>query len=286
MNTGDFLTALFKEAGVSIEDSALKDITTKVANTEIADELVSKFNTTYFTEAAAKANPKIIGHFKAQLYNGLDDELKPLYDELEMPDDIKSELHSINSSTKRAAALVRKAKELTEKKATASKGDKAELNQQIEALNNEIKKIKTDSQIEKDNLKKDFDSKVDDLFLSQFLATQNYSSDAMKDLNYMLPKAKIQKALEEKGLKRILEGESFKLQTKDGTDHFENNTKVDFKSFAEKVLADNKFTTISQQPKPGSQQQQIVKGDIPDSKLKGLAQFDAKIQEASTQITL
>lgn len=285
MNTGEFITALFNNLGVSVDDAALKDIVTKIATTEISDDLVSKFNQGYMTEASAKANPKIANHFKAQHYNGLDDELKPLYDELELPDNVKSELLSITSSTKRAAALTRKVKELTEAKAGASKGDKEGLNEKITALNNEIAQIKIQAKTEIENANKSFDSKVNDLYLSQFLSSQKYASDGYKDEDFLLPKTKIEKALIEKGLIKKLEGKDFKLQTADGVDYFENNTKVDFKSFSEKVLSDNKLLALSE-PADRTKTTTIVTGNTDRNKLAGLAAFDERISEATAQIIL
>lgn len=280
MNLGEFLNASFKDIGVSIEDGALKELVTKVATMDISDDLVTKFNQNYLTEQAAKANPRIIGHFKAQLYNGLDDELKPLYDELEIPDDIKSELSSINSSTKRASALVRKVKELTEKKAGASKGEKGELNDQITALNNQIKEINKVRQEEIQKLQSEHNGKLDDLYMSQFLGTQKYANELIAGQNFLLPKSEIDKALKEKGLIRKLVGNEFILQTEQGTDYFEANTKVDFKSFGQKVLADKKYLAVTEPPKPTQPTTTVTNTGIDRSKASAVAEYDRAIAEA------
>jgi uncharacterized protein YehS (DUF1456 family) len=245
MNSAEFLNGLFTKVGVENDNPALKELVTKLAAVDISDDLVSKFNNSYMTEAAAKANTKIIGHFRAQHFNGLDDEIKPLYDELEIPDDVKAELFKETSSTKRAAMLLRKVKELENKKVGSSKGDKLELENQIKQLNGQIKTEKENAQAEIAKAKTEFDEQLKDVYLTQNLAGHKYASDHAKEEDFLLPKTKIAKALKEKNLKAVLDGKEFKLQTEQGVAYFENNNEVSFKTFTEKVLADNKLTTVT-----------------------------------------
>jgi hypothetical protein len=261
MNLAEFLNGSFTKVGVDIENPALKELITKSAALEISDELVTKFNSSYMTEAAAKANTKIIGHFKAQHYNGLDDEIKPLYDELEIPEDVKTELFKETSSTKRVATLLRKVKELENKKIGTSKGDKLELENQIKALNGQIKTEKENAQAEIAKAKSGFEEQLKDVYLTQNLASHKYASDHAKEEDFLLPKTKIAKALKEKNLKAVLDGKEFKLQTEQGVAYFENNNEVTFKSFTEKVLADNKLTAVSDPNPPIPPKQTIPSGN-------------------------
>jgi ribosomal protein L12E/L44/L45/RPP1/RPP2/uncharacterized protein YehS (DUF1456 family) len=277
MNQAEFLNGLFTKIGVDVENPALKEIVTKVAAMDISDELVAKFNSSYMTEAAAKANTKIIGHFRAQHYNGLDDEIKPLYDELEIPEEVKAELFKETSSTKRVATLIRKVKELESKKVGTSKGDKLELENQIKALNGQIKTEKETAQAEIAKAKNDFDDKLKDVYLTQNLSGITYASDSYKDEDFLLPKTKINQALKAKNLKVVLDGKEFKLQTEQGVAHFENNQEVTFKSFTDKILADNKYTAVSDPAKQNQPQKTIV---VENGK-KGFdtSKFDQKFAE-------
>lgn len=279
MNLAEFLNGSFTKVGVDVENPALKELVTKAATIEMQDELVTKFNEKYMTEAAAKSNPKIIGHFKAQHYNGLDDEIKPLYDELGIPEEVKAELFKETSSTKRVASLLRKVKELESKTAGASKGDKKELEDQIKALNGQIKTEKDNAQAEIAKAKSEFDEKLKDVYLTQNLSGHNYASDNLKDEDFLLPKNKIAKALKDKNLKVILDGKEFKLQTEQGVAYFENNNEVSFKSFTEKVLADNKYTAVTTTPNQPEPQKQIITTQS-HSKQMGAEVYDQMIREA------
>jgi uncharacterized protein YehS (DUF1456 family) len=280
MNLAEFLNGSFTKVGVDVETPALKEIVTKAAALEISDELVTKFNSLYMTEAAAKSNPKIIGHFRAQHYNGLDDEIKPLYDELGIPDDVKAELLKETSSTKRVSSMLRKVKELSELKAGATKGDKAELEKQIKELNGLVKTEKDNAKLEIDKVKNDFDERLKDVYLTQNLSGITYASDSYKDEDFLLPKTKIAQALKAKNLKVVLDGKEFKLQTEQGVAYFDNNQEVNFKSFTDKILADNKYTAVSEPGKPKEQQTIIV-----DSGKKGLdtSKFDQRYAELHPQ---
>ncbi len=282
MNSAEFLNGLFTKIGVDVENPALKEVVTKVAAIDISDELVTKFNSSYMTEAAAKANTKIIGHFKAQHYNGLDDEIKPLYDELGIPEEVKAELFKEASSTKRVSSLLRKVKELTETKAGASKGDKAELEKQIKELNGQIKTEKDNAKLEIDKAKTDFDDKLKDLYLTQNLSGITYVSDSYKDEDFLLPKTKIAQALKAKNLKVVLDGKDFKLQTEQGVAYFENNQEVNFKSFTDKILADNKYTSVTTQSQAPNKTVVQTK-TLNHVNSNGVSAYDLMIQEAEAQ---
>lgn len=274
MNLGEHLNAIFTKAGVPQDDPALKDLVTKVATIEIKDELTEKFNQTYLTVEAAKHNPEIKKSFFATALNGVDTEVQNILQELQYGDEIKTEIEAEKNTYKKVGILAKKIKELESQKAGASKGEKAELSKQIEALNTEIKTVKENAKKETEAVKNDYQEKLKDVYLTQILSGFKYASDLAKDKDYLLPKTYIADALKEKKLRTVLDGKDFKLETESGTDYFENNSKVDFKTFTEKVLAQHKLPAVSETTQTTTQTQTIT-----GNKKLDTSKFDARFNE-------
>lgn len=254
MNLGEHLNAIFTKSGVEVDNPALKDLVTKVATIEVSDELIGKFNENFLSVEAAKHNPKLKAHYYAQAYNGLDTELETVANELEVPKDVFDEIvrATDKASTKRASALVRKIKELEAQKAAAPKGETKELQNQI----NEFKKQLADKDKEKEQFAKqkeaEFNEKITSYVIASKLSGFKYSSDLAKEDEYLLPKTKLFKELKEKKLKVSLDKDDLKLETEDGTDYYEGSNKINFNSFAEKVLAQHKLLAVSDTTQPAT----------------------------------
>jgi hypothetical protein len=246
-NLGEYLNATFTSLGVEVENPALKELVTKAANIEMNDELVSKFNQGYFTIEAAKNNPKIISDVKAKIYNGEDENHKTLMDKYQLDEAAKAELLAEKSTPKRREILIDKIIALKAEKADADPAKKSELNDKITALNTELATLKgsTIPKAKFDEMESTYKKNLTDHYMNGVLQSKNYADPAYKDEDYLLPKSKIAKALEEKKLRTVLVDNKIKLETTDGLDYFENNKKVDFNSFADSVLAQNKYTAVS-----------------------------------------
>jgi len=132
-NLGEFLNALFLNAGVEVDNDTLKKIVTTTATSEIDQALVDKFNQSYLTINSAKNNPELKKHFYAVAMNGLDTELDNTMLELGLTDDVVNEIKAEKSSFKKAALLAKKVKSLeVEKSSTGSKTEKAEIQAKID----------------------------------------------------------------------------------------------------------------------------------------------------------
>jgi hypothetical protein len=247
---GEYLNTLAKQAGMSGEEPELKSLlsNTQISGYEIPEVIVQKLNGGLLTLESAKNNSEVKKHYFAQAYNGLDSELSGVFTELGISEEVKAELLLEKSSTKRASLLAKKVKEIESLKAGAGKGDKAELQKIIDGLNAQII-------TEKDTAKKTIEQKEGEykeslkgFMIGNNLSKFTYSTDLAKEENYLLPKTKITNALKEKGLRVVIENENLKLETEAGTDYFENNTKVDFNSFLEKTLSNNKLLAVSNEP--------------------------------------
>jgi hypothetical protein len=283
MNLGEHLNAIFTKSGVEVDNPALKELVTKVATIDVSDDLIGKFNENYLSIEAAKHNPKLKSHYFAQSLNGLDAELKTLADEEEIPAEVYDEIvkQTEKASTKRVGLLVKKIKELEGKK-SKSPAETKELANQINALKQQL----ADKDKEKDVFVKqketEYNNKIASYAKLQKLAGFKYASDLAKEDNYLLPMTKLNKALAEKKLKVTLDNDNLKLETEDGTDHYEGSTKIDFQSFTEKVLAQHNLLEVSNKS-PQTQIKTPVTQSLNPLKVTGSALYDKMIQEAEAQ---
>jgi hypothetical protein len=141
----DFITLLLQKAGVKMDDDAIAQALAlpELATVQIPDALVTPIDNGLLSLQAAKNNhPEVQSHYKAQIYDGVDKTLIRVMDEYKLSDEIKNEILSEKSSTKRIELLTSKLKEEAEKKSNAGKGEKDQLAQEIARLNGELKEVK------------------------------------------------------------------------------------------------------------------------------------------------
>lgn len=246
-NLGEYLNATFTSLGVDNEDPALKELVTKVATIEIKDDLVNKFNSGYFTIEAAKNNPVIFNDVYAKVYNGEDQNHKSLIKKYKLDPTVEAELLAEKSTPKRRELLIEKIAALNVQKDDGDTTKKAELTNKLNALNEELETLKgsTIPKTQFEEMENSYKKNLTDHYMNHVLSTKNYVDPAYKDEEFLLPKSKITKALEDKKLRTVLDKNKIKLETTDGLDYFENNKKVDFNAFADSVLAQNKYTAVS-----------------------------------------
>lgn len=249
-NLAETLTALFENVGLDNSNPTIIELQKKLAATETDDTFVSKLNEfkTRLTIEAAKNNPDLKKHFTATVLNGLDTELNNTMNELELADEIKNELLAEKNSYKRSSLLAKKVKDLEAAKVGANKGDKAEMQKQIDALNQQILAEKTNSVNAVKAKEAEYKDRFKGMLMNQFLSAKQIV-DYAKDESYLLAKTKIVNELKAKGYNVELENENLRLTNTDGSDVYVENKKIDFNTFAESVLANNKLiVTAPQKP--------------------------------------
>jgi hypothetical protein len=141
----DFITLLLQKAGVKMDDETITQALAlpELATVQIPDALVTPIDNGLLSLQAAKNNhPEVQSHYKAQIYDGVDKTLLRVIDEYKLSDEVKNEILSEKSSTKRIELLTAKLKDEAEKKSNAGKGEKDQLAQEIAKLNGELKEIK------------------------------------------------------------------------------------------------------------------------------------------------
>ena len=282
---------LAKKAGVDINDDSFKAIAEKLKDTEVSEDIAVKIESNLYDVESAKQNYTLKQHFTALALNGVDSELLATIDELlDGNEDAKNELISIRSTPKRAAALAKKIKELESVKTKADgKGDdeKAKKAQeQIDKLVSEFKAKEATylSQIEaKEKEKLDTISNFkEELFFSGL----KFATDFDLETNQLIAKQKIEKALLEKGAKKIFNTTTGKFELKRADDISldyldERNNKSSFEDFAKGVLTQNKLLAVSDSQRDSSQKVPLQQHQTDSSGIKiDTSAFDKSVDEA------
>lgn len=232
-------------------------------NAQIPDDLINAVNSNLMTLDTAKNNIELKKYFHAQALNGIDAELKNVLSELELDDDSRQAIESETSSYKRVSKSLKLVKELEAKKLQANtKGEKTELQKEIDRLNNEIKTTKLQMQEKESEFNSKLESTLTEYQLNSILSSKNYAfGDMPKDVLTLTAKNLLQSALTSKGVKIVRDNDNLKLVRAEAPDldYRENNTPVNIGDFVDRVLADNKLLKVSEaEPKTVAPQQQQI----------------------------
>jgi hypothetical protein len=243
---GTFISELAKIAGY--DETKLIDLLS--INAQIPDDLVNAVNASLMTMETAKNNIELKKYFHAQALNGVDAELRNALSELELDDENRTAIDSETSTYKKVSKSLKLVKELQEKKAqTNNKGEKTELQKEIDRLNNEIKTVKAQSEDKEKEFNSKLDSTLTEYQLNSILSSKNYALDGMpKDVLTLTAKNLLQSELSAKGIKIVRDNDKLKLVRVDAPDldYRENNTPVQLGDFVDSVLANNKLLKVSE----------------------------------------
>lgn len=256
----DFLKEQLIKAGVKIDDESNKAIKDALAlpelgNINLPDEVTTAIDNGLLSIDAAKNNhPAIKGHYTSQALDGVDKEVLKLIEDYQLPDEIKQEILAERSSYKRVSILTAKLKSLEEKKATSGKGEKDQLQAQINTLHDQLRtekesinKVKTD--YEQKLRDKDMSYALNGL-LGQYKTIYDELNPGIKDKTL---KAIIDESLgTDQAQFTIGDAGQLILQKKDGTNYFGDNHQVlTPKTYLDKVLSREKILKVND-PNPGA----------------------------------
>lgn len=246
----EFIKSLIVKAGGNAEDEKIKTALAAVdANAELGEEIATTIDRGLISLESAKNNhPDIKKHYTALALNGLDTELERLMEDEKLGDDIVAELKAEKSSTKRAAMLTKKIKELEASKVNSGKEATKALNEQITELNNKLR-------AEKDSIngiKTEYEAKLrsKDMHYAKRDLMAGYKTihDGLDaETRNIIINAIIDKNMKSRGLQWELDGNgNFVIQTKEGNNAFtEDNRQMTPKIFLDKVMADEKLLVVS-----------------------------------------
>lgn len=246
----EFISALIKKAGGNVEDEKIKAALASVdANIELQDELVTAIDHGLISIENAKNNhPEIKKHYTALAYNGLDSELDRLMEDEKFDEATMTEIKGEKSSTKRAALIAKKIKELEASKAGQGKAETKALNEKIAELNGELRKIKDNE----NNITAEYEKKLREkdkgYAMRNLLAGYPTIHDKLDpDTKNIIINAIIDKNLKAKGYQFDLdENGNLVVATKDGSSAFaEDHTPLTPKRFLDSVMANENLLVVS-----------------------------------------
>ncbi len=247
----DIIKSIALQSGVS--ETEIKPLLENAAigSIEIDDAISTKLTAPRLTIEAAKANPDLIKFFKATSLNGIDAEVLALATQMELGDDVVTELKSAENTPKKVAMLAQKIKDIESKKA-AGTGDTKKLNEQLSDLNRQLLEAKTNLTNREAELNAGFERERIDWGFNSLLGTFNYAlpKETPIEARIAFGRSLAEKAINEKGLKIVKENGTLVLKTSENTDYFENNIKVGFNDFIQKTLANNKVLSASGEHTP------------------------------------
>lgn len=253
---GDLLNKLAQKAGIPADNEQLKTLLTnpELSKLTLEDTLSEKIEAGLYDLDAAKAKLRPV--LKAEILNGVDAEVMASLPEFEFDADSISEIKAIDSTTKRIKAIGAKIKDLESKKSGANKGDKEQYTAQINDLKAQLANAMTAKEQEIASIKQQADSELTQFALRSQLASYAYALDNVpKDVNVLTANQLLSQSLSSDQAEVVYDKTTgqMKLVKKDGTDFYDNtNTKVDAKTYVERVLAKNNMLKVSD-PNPGNQ---------------------------------
>ena len=235
---GNLLKSLAAKAGIKVDDETLKKILgfADVSQLEIPDEFNTALEGNLLTVDSASANTEVRRKLIAEALNGADSELDRSVDEIGFDDAFKGEWKQITRNTNEKIRKLSKAiKEREAKiKADAEAGNKKDPN--AEAQLNALKAQNLQD-------KKDF-------HLTNLLASKPLPKNGIPaEVNILTAKTLIQQEAAKNGLVINFDanGQPQLKQRKDGAeiDYFIDNKPVNYSSFVDGVLAQNKFLQVN-----------------------------------------
>jgi len=247
----EFIKSLIVKAGVNADDEKIKAaLATINAEIEVQDDLINAIDHGLISIDNAKNNhPDIKKHYTALALNGLDSELERLMEEEKFGEDVITELKNEKSSTKRAALIAKKVKELEAAKANSGKEATKALNEKIVELNGELRKIKDNE----NNIKSEYEKKLRDK--DKGYAMRNMLSGYQTIYDKLDPETKsitinaiLDKNLRSKGYSLdVDENGNLFIATKDGSNAFtDDHRPLTPKVFFDKVMADENLLVVSE----------------------------------------
>ena len=253
----DFLIGLAKKAGVELSAEQQEFLTGgELGRLDLDDTIVTPIDNSLISLKDAKNNHSEIRNFyHKQVYDGFDASLGTLMDEMELDDATRNEILVERNVSKRLPLLVKKVRDLEQRKANADKPDKAAINKQIEDLNHAIRQEKE----ERARVASEYDNKLKQFKIDSKKQTllSNYKTiydDLAPEVKYMTLFNVINKDLQDNNAEIVLgDGDSVALYKKDGTNYYgDNNQQINLQQFIESSLSRSKIlkttSTAAQQP--------------------------------------
>lgn len=252
MNAGELINHIADRTGY--DTTALKDILSnpELSKINLPDDFKPSLNN-LLTVKEAQIHPEIKSHYTALALKGADATLTGLMDEFQLPDDIRTALSTEPNTYNRIKLTVKAVADQKDQHAQANAGDKGKLLKEISDLNAKV--------VEISESKKNEISATDEKWLNKFME-KNMSSHferydyAMEgvptNIQAMTAKQLFEQKLKERGGKIKYQDDKITLvsSTDDALPFTIDNKEVDFSSFADSVIYENKLARVKGAPNP------------------------------------
>lgn len=245
---------LAKKAGVDITDESYLQALESIKDVEISEEVAQKIESNLYDTESAKHNYNLKSHFTALALNGVDAQLREALDELIEDEAVRAELLNVKSTPTRVRTALQKIRELESAKAKhEGKGDdgKAKKAQdEIDRLVNEFKQKESTYLNQLAEKEKEKIEAISNFKEELFYSGLKFANEFDLETNLLVAKQKINKALTEKGAKKIYNTTTGKFEIKRADDESldfldERNNKASYEDFAKEILSQNKLLAVN-----------------------------------------
>ena len=250
MKAGDLFHQLLKSAGFDTTDKAFIDVLSKAefANTELPESITSALTTNLLTIDAAKNNPTLKKHFVGNALDPINKGIEELIDEYGIDEVTKAEILADQNTYNKYKVAAKKIAELKEKSAgSTNKGEKADLERQINELNKQLSLVATDTQSKIDTIKNEYEQRILNREIDYTLSSKPLPGQFDRDVEVNIARQFVDKALATKGaVIRTIDGRiAVKQKDNPEMDIFENGKPLTFDALTDMALAENKFIKVS-----------------------------------------
>jgi len=250
MKAGDLFHQLLKSAGFDTTDKAFIDVLSKAefANTELPESITSALTTNLLTIDAAKNNPILKKHFVGNALDPINKGIEELIAEYGIDEVTKAEILADQNTYNKYKVSAKKIAELKEKSAgSTNKGEKADLERQINELNKQLSLVATDTQSKIDTIKNEYEQRILNREIDYTLSSKPLPGQFDRDVEVNIARQFVDKALATKGaVIRTIDGRiAVKQKDNPEMDIFENGKPLTFDALTDMALAENKFIKVS-----------------------------------------
>lgn len=248
---GTLLIGLAKKAGYNTESAEFTELLG--ANLEIPDELNEALNSRLLTEESAKNSPALKKHFRSSILDGVDKNILSLYDEFEFDEATRQELTGIENTYERVTATAKKIRDLEAQKQASGKTDKAQLQEQINRLNQEKAQLikQYDDQIKQ--VRQEAQTEITNTLFRNSLAEVDLAEDQFdRETMLTLAEQRLNKELLAQGAKVINKNGALTLvqASDEALDFYKDNKLVSYREFRDGVLSAAKIIKVNRAAGP------------------------------------
>lgn len=244
MKLSELINNTLISAGIPADDPNLKTLLADPALSanDIPAEWVSAANN-IMTLETAKYNPAIKSHFYGAALSPVEKELANLMDAYGFTDEDKAEIAATKSTFAKIPVLKAKLDAVIEARAGANGNDTKKYTDQIQALNRQILEAKSEAQRQIDTAQQTMTQEKLNLYMDNILNSYNYTESIPKEVAKISARTLTEQTLAAKKAKVVLENGGLKLVSSEdeALPYMENNQPVDFRSFLDKIVGDNRL---------------------------------------------